>query len=142
MSTLRTSRAVSASPVPEYARPGFLPRHFGRATEQAALVYNLMARMAGDYRGGFWEFYELTNGGFYMAPVAAPRWRLVTVNNAFDGVLSCDAAGVVVTLRALARLALVAEDERLAEQAVVDYYRLRAFADELSEAPLIFAAVH
>ena len=26
------------------------------------------ASMATEYNGGYWEFYALSNGGFYMAP--------------------------------------------------------------------------
>ena len=137
-----SAHAITAHPVPELARCSFLPRHFGTAAAEAARIGDLMASLAGDYRGGFWEFYELTNGGFYLAPVDAPRWRIVAARNNFDGVLSADSAGVVVTLRTLAQLALASDDGAVADRAVVDYFLLLDFAYWLPEAPLIFAAGH
>ena len=33
------------------------------------VFYGITDRMAGDYAGGYWSFYTLSNGGFYMAPL-------------------------------------------------------------------------
>jgi len=32
------------------------------------LVYAITDNIAEEYNGGFWEFYTLSNGAFYMAP--------------------------------------------------------------------------
>jgi hypothetical protein len=32
-------------------------------------VYAITGSIADDYDGGYWEFYELSNGGFYMPPI-------------------------------------------------------------------------
>ena len=32
------------------------------------VIYAITERLAEDYNGGYWEFYQLSNGGFYMAP--------------------------------------------------------------------------
>jgi len=31
-------------------------------------MYGVASRLSPDYDGGFWHFYALANGGFYMAP--------------------------------------------------------------------------
>jgi hypothetical protein len=58
----------------ELVRPGSrlyaLPRHFGAefmlAVEREIVL--ALKELAADYCGGHWHFYELSNGGFYMAP--------------------------------------------------------------------------
>src|ERR1700688_1442010 len=35
-------------------------------------VYRVMRDLAQEYRGGYWHFYELSNGGLYMAPQLGP----------------------------------------------------------------------
>ena len=32
------------------------------------VIYGITDRMARDYKGGYWNMYTLSNGGFYMAP--------------------------------------------------------------------------
>jgi hypothetical protein len=62
--------AVTASLVTGEARPDFLPFYFGtrRMLRGEALVYGWMKRLCKSYDGGYWHFYTLSNGGFYMAP--------------------------------------------------------------------------
>ena len=31
-------------------------------------VYDMLSMMSEDYGGGFWEYFRLSNGGFYLAP--------------------------------------------------------------------------
>ena len=47
------------------------------------------------------RFYDLSNGGFYIAPENGGKMRLVWPGNYFDGEMSPDAAGIVATLYAL-----------------------------------------
>jgi len=35
-------------------------------------IYSFMDKLVPDYRGAFWDFHELSNGGFYMAPQLRP----------------------------------------------------------------------
>ena len=32
-------------------------------------IYTITERLSKDYNGGYWEFYTLSNGGFYMTPL-------------------------------------------------------------------------
>ena len=31
-------------------------------------IFSMASRLSEDYGGGYWQFYTLDNGGFYMAP--------------------------------------------------------------------------
>jgi hypothetical protein len=56
------SRKVEACTVPDAARMGTLPRHFGsRMTFVEHKVYGLMRQFVTDYDGGYLEFFELRN---------------------------------------------------------------------------------
>ena len=94
---------TTATRVPVNRRMQFLPRFLGhdmRAGE--ALVYDWMQALAPDYGGGYWEFYELSNGGFYMAPeLGCETIRIRCPGNFYDATMSPDAAGIVATLYAL-----------------------------------------
>lgn len=71
--TYLTHALIEAHKVSDDARIHTWPRHFGRhtlAVEDA--IYCWMRRLAPRYSGGSWHFYELSNGGFYMAPDASP----------------------------------------------------------------------
>ena len=54
--------------VTEEDRVDFFPKHCARAFLMfESHVYNWMRRLCPNYDGVFWQFYELSNGGFYMA---------------------------------------------------------------------------
>jgi hypothetical protein len=53
-------------------------------------IYGMADRLAPAYNGGYWHFYGLSNGGFYMAPATDAIFD-VSCENGFDGKLSADA---------------------------------------------------
>ncbi|WP_111748577.1 antirestriction protein [Salinisphaera orenii] len=130
---------TTATPVPD-ERLQFLPNFFG--TDQMifgeALVYGWMDRLSRDYNGGFWTYYELSNGGYYMAPeLDCETVHIRCEGNFFEGYLSPDAAGIVATLHALNRLAWDTRQPRM-----VDLFDLlRDYAGDHAEGPAIFAAI-
>lgn len=102
-----------ATRVPEAKRPDCLARHFGChqvRVEQG--VFGWMERLAPAYRGGYWEFNELPNGGFYMAPHDGP-YTLSWEGNGFEGTVSADAAGVIACLMCYSHLSFVINDPRI-----------------------------
>lgn len=133
------TQPITAQRVPLEKRMEFLPRHFGMAkmifAEQR--IYNAMRSLCEDYTGGRWEFYDLSNGGFYMAPDVEGKLHLAWPGNWFSGDMSADAAGIVACLFAINSLLWDAPSEKL-EHA---YYALREFAYEHAEAQLILAAI-
>ena len=68
---------------------------FGYAFPQLfePFVYIVAREMAPAYQGGYWNFYMLGSGGFYMAPDIEDRFEVSCATNFFDGELSADALG-------------------------------------------------
>lgn len=93
-------KLISKSRCADEDRMEFLPQHVGTAFlryEQS--VYHLMDQHCDGYSGGYWEFYDLTNGGFFMAFDAPERRFTVTQpSNYFEGEMSAEAASIGVNL--------------------------------------------
>lgn len=132
------TQKIEAYPVLEDARMGTLPRHFGaRLMTVEHTVYHFMSKFAADYKGGFWNFYELSNSGFYMAPQLPPM-KLSIESNGFEGTLSADAAGITVCLFTFSHLSFQYPENEVFSR---HFYALREFALDHPEAGLIFAAI-
>jgi len=133
-----TSQKIEAREVANDERLQTLPRHFGRhmLTVESA-VYAFMRRLANQYSGGYWAFFELSNGGFYMAPECDTELSIGVDGNGFEGTMSADAAGITVCLFALSHLSFQIADESIAEH----FHRLRDFALEHAEASVILSAI-
>jgi hypothetical protein len=95
--------------------------------------------MAPKYNGAYWEFYSLSNGGFYMAPSSDKHYQ-VNCDNGFEGVLSADAIGITACLYAYSHLSF-SSNAVLAEICVNQYHLLRAFMLEHAEAVAIWGAI-
>ena len=129
--------AVTAAPVPNTTRGTFLTRHFDtHAAIFERQVYSQLRQCCADYHGGHWEFYDLSNGGCYLAPTTAARYRLIVPGNRLS--LSADATGIIVTLFSLCRLSFRFPSVRVY---VERFDQLRDFALEHPERRLIVAAI-
>ncbi len=127
---------VDAYLVPEDARLGTLPRHFGiHMLTVEGRIYDFMSQFASAYDGGLWKFYELSNGGFYMSPPEA-SYEILVDSNGFRGRMSADAVGITCCLFAFSHLSF----EYTAEMFSRHYGLLYDYAKEHPEAGLIFAA--
>ena len=60
---------------------------------------------------GFWDFIELSNGGFYMAPQHEGTFRFSVDTNGYEGEMSPDAAGITVCLFAYSHLSFRYPDD-------------------------------
>lgn len=90
------------------------------------------ASMAAEYNGGYWEFYALSNGGFYLAQSTEQRFHL-SCPNGYEVELSADALGIVCCLYAYSLLSF----ERIqgfSETCAEHYHLLREFMLEHDEA--------
>lgn len=124
--------------VVEEQRMTFLPCYFGqRYLHGEGYVLEWARRLCKTYRGGHWQFFRLSNGGFYLAPeIAAPVsacWHL----NSYEGEMGVEAFGIVVTLFALCHMAETFGCERHVEH----YHLLREFAEQHPERREIFRAI-
>lgn len=123
--------------VPDVERLDALPKHFGKAfLDYERHVYHFMDKLCPDYQGGFWEFCELSNGGFFML---LEEEELITLNspNGSTGELSVLAASVTVGLFALNALSFRFDEDKL----VAQYHQLLDYAGCLEEASTIFELI-
>jgi hypothetical protein len=130
--------------VPEADRLAFLPKHVGSGIvliEFETLVYTNLASLCDTYRGAFWEFYELSNRGFYMAPRLERDLILDCPGNGYNGAVSADAAGIVATLYTLSQMASLYVGKPVGTRCADNYHRLLAFVDEHPQARSIFGAI-
>lgn len=100
-------------------------------------IFGIASRLSSDYRGGSWQFHELSNGGFYMAPERDAPFQ-VEADNGFSGLLSPDAFGITVCLYAYSGLSFAGD--AFAEVCAEHYHRLRIFALNHAETEGIMAA--
>ena len=136
---------IVATPVPVVKRLNFLPELFGPKLMMRAegLLYSYAGSLTSDYQGGLWEYYKLSNGGGYAAPTSPERMTISVHGNGFEGEMSCDAAGVVISLFVLNQLTWECQgkNDELMEKLSDHYYQLRDFAGDHAEAKLIFRAI-
>ena len=102
-------------------------------------VYSVTSGLSRDYRGGYWQFYALSNGGFYMAPDADRHFHVVC-ENGYEGNLSADALGITACLYAYSHLSF-AGDNAFAETCAQQYHWLRDYMLEHPEARDILRAI-
>ena len=131
---------ITATLVPEDSRLDHTAKifglHFPLAIEPA--IYLFADRLSPEYRGGYWHFYELSNGGFYMAP--DDKSFDVASENGWDGRMSADAFGICCCLYAYSHLSF-SSNEELVELCVRHYHLLREYMFEHNEVKEILRAV-
>lgn len=101
-------------------------------------VYFMADTMCEDYNGGYWNFYALSNGGFYMAPHTDKPFR-VSCENGFEGDLSADAFGIVCCLYAYSHLSF--GEGEFAQTCAEHYHLLREFMYQHPEVDAILRAI-
>jgi hypothetical protein len=132
---------IYAMPVPEHRRVECSARRFGAAFSFSVepLVYGWAGRLAPDYDGGYWDFFCLCNGGFYMAPAADREFEVIAPNG-FVGRLSSDALGIAACLYAFSHGSFGTPGE-LADACAVHYHQLRDYALQHPAAGKLLAAI-
>jgi hypothetical protein len=103
------------------------------------IVYAITDNISEEYNGGYWEFYELRNGGFYMAPRSDSPFN-VSCENGFEGELSGDALGITACLYAYSQLSF-GDNCEFAETCAEQYHLLRDYMFEHSESGAILGAI-
>ena len=101
------------------------------------VIYGITGSMADRYDDEYWDFYTLSNGGFYMAP-SEDRIFHVICQNQFEGELSADALGITSCLYAYSHLSFT--DGDIAREYARHYHRLREFMAEHKEVMAILGA--
>ena len=102
-----------------------------------SFVFSMARQLSQSYDGGYWFFYELSNGGFYMSPDSDTPFR-VTCMNGYEGTLSADGLGVTSCLYAYSHLSF---SEELEESCGGNFHMLREYALTLPECQAILSAI-
>ena len=136
--TTEAQDRIDSSVVPDALRLNVLPRYLGRHYMTGeAMVYDWAARLCRTYHGGFWNFFTLSNHGFYMAPAEMGRVHVRWHLNGYSDMMGADAFGITVTLFALCHLCELTGDDVIAGH----YQQLRTFAAQHVEAANILRAI-
>jgi Antirestriction protein len=135
-----TTSTITNTIVPESERMNIVDGLFGMAymLKLEPAVFSIAEALAEEYTGGYWEFHDLSNGGFYMAPQHDTEFN-VSCENGFEGKLSPDAFGIAVCLYAYSELSFVGD--RMAKTCAQQYHLLREYAAEHPEAGAIYRAI-
>ncbi|AUV19290.1 antirestriction protein [Salmonella enterica subsp. enterica] len=122
-------------------RMAAMPRHVGRFyVVFESMLYQQMKGLCREYRGAYWLMWELSNGGFYMAPGRRDEMLNIEAMNYFSGQMSADAAGITACLYLYSHLSFHtegADQERFSRL----YHSLRDWACEHDEKEAILAAI-
>lgn len=134
-----TTTTITAEVVKGDDRIEFLPKHLGLMTciHFESFVFTLAGRFSEDYGGGTWEFYELSNGGFFIHPVSEGAFHFVNEMNYADVTLSPQDFGITCCLYALSAMSFDERHRRTGDK----FHQLREYALTLPGAPSIFAAI-
>ena len=108
--------------------------HFPLALEPT--IYTFAERLSPDYNGGYWQFYQLASGGFYMAPDTDNIFN-ICCDNGFEGMMSADALGITACLYAYSHLSF---NPDLADICTRHYHLLREFMLDHAEVRTILSA--
>lgn len=138
---IEETTVVTRTSIPEEQRLSHTAKLFGAHFPWAIepVVYGITDRMAEDYHGGYWHFYMLGNGGFYMAPDRNQVYR-VSCDNYFTGELSADALGITACLYAYSHCSF-SKDKVFGRSMADHYHQLRAYMFEHPEVASILRAV-
>ncbi|NOR70852.1 MAG: antirestriction protein [Methylomarinum sp.] len=131
---------ITRTKYPENKRFEFLTTFIGRwncvAYENMAFD-KLREASNGQYHGGYWEFYTLSNGGFYMELKQDEALNMECVGNYYQGTMSEEAASIAINLVVQNAFAWQVDAEKHSEH----FYQLRDFASQHEEAAQIFAFI-
>ena len=132
---------ITRNAVPTHRRTPVAAELFGLnfPMKLEPLIFNLTDHISDNYAGGYWDFYMLSNGGFYMSPRHDEPFN-VSCENGHEDHLSGDALGIVVCLYVYSHLSFIGKNG-FDEICVEHYHLLREFALDHEEARGIFSAI-
>lgn len=135
-----TTNTITAKIVTESNRMDVADKHFGIRFPLTVepMIFQFASQLAPAYSGGYWKFYEISNGGFFMAPRLDETFD-VAADNGFSGVMSAEALGVTACLYAYSNLSF--GEGKFGEICAEHYHWLFVFTMQHSEAGVIRAAI-
>ena len=135
-----TINIITAKLVPESQHMNVADKHFGIRFPLTVepMIFQFATQLAESYTGGYWNFYRLSNSGFFMAPKLDESFE-VTADNGFSGTMSAEALGITACLYAYSNLSF--GEGKFAEACADHYHWLYEFAMSHPEAVAIRAAI-
>lgn len=131
---------ITSQLVLESERMAVVDKHFGiqYVLKFEPTVFRMAETIAPAYNGAYWNFYSISNGGFYMAPRGNTIFA-VTCENGFEGKLSADALGISACLIAFSQNTF--GEGPFAETCADQYHQLREYMFQHPEANSILRAI-
>lgn len=130
---------ISASLYIGDANP-FMRQMFGDQFERGAICVNKWFRKIVGVVPSELEYYELTNGGYFVAPKGESIQT--EAPNDFAADMSCESAGLLVCLYAYSHLAYeIGQHGGSTDYLTSKYFALRGYAINHPESALILASV-
>jgi len=139
-SSISTKSIINRILVPEHQRINLIADLIGAyfPLQLEPAIFSFASQLSEDYSGGYWNFYTLSNGGFYMAPDSTGRFQVVSLNG-HECMMSADALGITSCLFAYSHLSFGQGD--FSETCAEHYHLLREYAFTHAEAGNIFRAI-
>jgi hypothetical protein len=136
----RKTHSITTTIVPEASRTDVADKHFGIRFPLTIepVVYQFASQLAAAYQGGYWEFFQISNGGFLMIPRLDETFD-VTADNGLNGTLSAEALGITACLYAYSNLSF--GEGGFAEKCAEQYHRLYEYMLTHDQAAAIRAAI-
>lgn len=110
----------------------------------AGFIFNVASQYtkaegaADQYTGGMWDFFETSNGGFFMAPQNDVNFMWDNPDNYSHGEVSPEALGIISCLFAFSNMSFKHQDN---DSFGNQYHKLREYAYSHPEAAMIFQAI-
>lgn len=135
-----TATAISRTLVPEHLRSEVTADLFGAhfPLQLEPFIFSIASQLSEDYSGGYWDFYQLGNGGFYMAPEHAGRFQVGSPNGS-ECFMSADALGITACLYSYSHLSFGNGD--MAGKCAEQYHLLRGYVFAHPEADSILRII-
>lgn len=131
---------ITASMVSAEERFNFFPSITKQYVHFEQAVFYFADLCIENYRGGYWEFVALSNGGLFCYPKTNETLTLINSMNDANVTVSSEAAGICIMLMALSRYSLIAweqGDQREMERLAQRHNQLDEFARDHEEWPSI-----
>lgn len=131
---------ITAARVSESQRMDVADEHFGIRFPLTVepMIYQFATQLSSAYSGGYWQFYTLSDGGFFMAPDIAKVFEVIA-DNGYQGSMSAEALGITACLYTYSNLSF--GENGFAEKCAEHYHRLFEFAMQHPEVNSIRAAI-
>lgn len=121
---------ITAKVVSNGARIHALPKHFkNHFAMYENTIYRHADMLINGYNGGYWDFIELSNGGFYMKPNLDSDLISMSFPNYYEDEIEADVAGVIISLYTYSVLHPYVDGDLMAKH----YHNLLDYIDKFDD---------